>query len=270
MPASVPRAAGRTVFGRDPGAYARARLPYPERVYEVLESRCGLRPGTAVFEIGPGTGIATRELLRRGAMPLTAVEPNRRLASYLECSLGHDRARVRILRQPFERATLPPASFDLGVAATSFHWLPERTALRRVARALRPGGWWAAWWAHHGDPHRTSAFHESLQPLYEHLEGRPTSKESARQRQARTRRGRILALESTGTFDRIRYEYIHWNVTLSTERVTALWGTFSDILILPPKQRAWFLSELARIADEQFHGSVTFPGLTPLLTARRV
>ncbi|EQD38338.1 Methyltransferase type 11, partial [mine drainage metagenome] len=51
----------------------------------------------------------------------------------------------------FEEVPLRPGSFDLGVAATSFHWLPERRGLRKVARALRPGGWWAAWGNEHGD-----------------------------------------------------------------------------------------------------------------------
>ena len=55
----VPRSEGRTVFGRDPALYDRARPGYPERVFEILRDRCGLRPGTAVLEIGPGPGTAT-------------------------------------------------------------------------------------------------------------------------------------------------------------------------------------------------------------------
>ena len=60
-------------------------------MFEILASRCGLRPGAAVFEIGPGTGIATRELLRLGADPLTVVEPDRRLVGFLLRSISASR-----------------------------------------------------------------------------------------------------------------------------------------------------------------------------------
>jgi SAM-dependent methyltransferase len=270
MPKKAPRRVRKRVFGRDPEAYDDARLPYPKRVYEILTTRCGLHPGAELFEIGPGTGIATRELLRLGADRLTLVEPDRRLARYLVDSLGSLGDRVKLSIEPFERTALPAASFDLGVAATSFHWLPERVALRKVARALKPGGWWATWNNHHSDPYRPSPFHRALQPLYRELSygrigGGPT-KASA----ARDRTNRLRALESVGKFDRVSREDIRWTVTLGTARVKALWGTFSDIATLPPKKRDWFLTELGRIVDGQFGHEVTFPMLTPIYTARRV
>jgi hypothetical protein len=53
---------GRRLFGADPAGYDFARPGHAERVYEVLVERCGLRPGTSVLEVGPGTGQATRRL----------------------------------------------------------------------------------------------------------------------------------------------------------------------------------------------------------------
>jgi hypothetical protein len=73
-----------------------------------------------------------------------------------------------------------------------------------------------------------------------------------------------------GTFDHISSEDIRWSVTLTTARVKALWGTLSEIITLPSGKREWFLTELGRIADEQFAGEVTLPLLTPIYTARRV
>jgi SAM-dependent methyltransferase len=55
--------ARRWCFDRDPDAYARWRPGYPDRLYAILERVCGLGLETAVLEIGPGTGQATRELL---------------------------------------------------------------------------------------------------------------------------------------------------------------------------------------------------------------
>jgi SAM-dependent methyltransferase len=257
------------VFGRDPETYDRTRLPYPKRVYDILTTRCGLRHSAAVFEVGPGTGIATRELLKLGADPIMLVEPDRRLARYLLNRLGNHDGRVRVVTDPFERVVLPRGGFDLGVAASSFHWLPERLALRKVARALKPGGWWATWNNHHGDPYRTSSFHRALQPLYRELSGR-NEKGYTKARAVKDRRDRIRALESVEKFDHISREDIRWTATLGAARVRALWGTFSDIVTLPPKKREWFLTELARVVDEQFGHRVEIPMLTPVYTARKL
>jgi SAM-dependent methyltransferase len=273
MPPKVSRRVRKGVFGRDPEAYHRARLPYPKRVYEILTTRCSLRPGTSVFEIGPGTGIATRELLRLGADPITLIEPDRRLVRYLDGALGGAVGRVDFSPGSFEHSTLPAHSFDLGVAATSFHWLPERLALRKIARALRPGGWWATWNSYHGDPFRPGRFHRALQPLYQELtpgRKKPRGPVDAKASAARYRRNRIIALRSVGKFDRISREEIRWSVTLGTERVKALWGSFSEIVTLPPWTRERFLRELGRIAEEQFEGEVDLPVLTSIYTARRV
>jgi hypothetical protein len=71
---------GRQAFGENPARYHSSRPEYPEWVYATLASGCGLRRRAVVFEIGTGTGTATRRLLDLGADPLTAVEPDQRLA----------------------------------------------------------------------------------------------------------------------------------------------------------------------------------------------
>jgi SAM-dependent methyltransferase len=268
----IPRTVRSSVFGRNPEAYHRARLGYPKRVYEILTTRCGLAPGAAVFEVGPGTGLASRELLRFGANPLLLVEPDRRLARYLAGALHPALDRVRFVSERFERARLDAGAFDLGVAASSFHWTPERRALRKVARALRSGGWWAMWNNHHGDPYRPSAFHRALQPLYEELSGQRhrTIGMSPKKTRRMHHRERLAAFRSVGSFDRISREDVRWNVVLTTARTQALWGTFSDVLVLPARTRRWFLAELGRVSDEQFGGKVRIPMLTPIYTARRV
>src|SRR5215831_5144204 len=100
---------GRRAFGADPQNYDRARPPYPDWVFEVLQGRCGLAPRTRTFEIGAGTGSASA-----------------RLADFLAARF---RGRAEIVPTPFEDAALPPGAFDLGIAATSFHWLEQKAGL---------------------------------------------------------------------------------------------------------------------------------------------
>jgi SAM-dependent methyltransferase len=147
----IERDAGRLLFGDDPGAYDKGRPEYPERVYELLSERFAVGPGTRVLEIGAGSGLATRRLEKLGAASIVAVEPDARLAAYLGDRVSG--AAVKVIAKPFEAVQLAPASFDLAISATAFHWLEQASALRKVADLLRPGGGWEipiirtpSWW----------------------------------------------------------------------------------------------------------------------------
>jgi SAM-dependent methyltransferase len=149
---SIDRKFGCQAFGIDPGGYHAARPAYPDWVFDVLCERCGLAPNAVTFEIGPGTGTATRRLLELGAKPLVAVEPDHRLAAFLRETVPDEALTVVI--STFEEAVLGETSFDLGLSATAFHWREEDLALNKVAKLLRPGGWWAMIWNTFGDQHR--------------------------------------------------------------------------------------------------------------------
>jgi SAM-dependent methyltransferase len=266
---AVQRRYRRRIFGRNPAQYDRVRPEYPPGVYRILAQRCGLGPGTATFEIGPGTGKATRELLRRGARPITLVEPDRRLVRFLRGTLSTAPGQVRFLAEPFESARLPSEGFDLGVAASSFHWLEERRALRKVARVLRPGGWWATWGSRTGDPYRPSAFGRAVDPLFEALPGshRPRLPERVRFRRWRDRR--LAALRDVGGFDRIRFDAVRWDRVLDTSTIVGLHRSFSDIATLPRAVREPFLAQLERLVEDEFGGRVRLHMLAPVFTARR-
>jgi 16S rRNA A1518/A1519 N6-dimethyltransferase RsmA/KsgA/DIM1 with predicted DNA glycosylase/AP lyase activity len=62
------------------------------------------------FEVGAGTGTATRRLLELGADPLIAVEPDARLVDFLRRN-DPDRA-LRILLSAFEDVELEESAFD--------------------------------------------------------------------------------------------------------------------------------------------------------------
>jgi SAM-dependent methyltransferase len=270
MWSKMTKTASRTTFGSDPASYDAARPEYPAKLYALLERRCGLGPGSRVFEIGAGTGIATRGLLARGAPHVTVVEPDARLARYLRGSIGADRAKVAILPTYFEPARQPAGSFDLGVSATAFHWLEERRALRKIARWLRPGGWWACWWNAFGDPDRPTAFQRALDPLFRTMPMSPrTQLPRKRVPPQLDRRARERALRAVGEFRNVSSEVLRWTQTLDGAHLAALYGTYSPIAILPPYHREWFLGEVARIADEEFGGRVAMRVLTPIYTAQR-
>lgn len=254
---------GRQAFGGDPVGYHRARPAYPEWVYDRLASRYGLRRHAAVFEIGAGTGIATRRLLELGADPLVAVEPDPRLADFLRADNAAQLLTVMV--STFEDASLEEKSFDLGVCATAFHWLDEDSALAKIAGLLRPGGWWVAVWNEFGDDSRPDPFHEATRELLDAPaspaageRGVPFSLDSE---------ARLAALKRSGAFDLVETQASRWTLNLDAEQTLALYGSFSNVNARSDRRAV--LGELGRIAREDFGDRVTRNMTTSLYAARR-
>jgi len=261
----IPISAGRQAFGDDPRAYAAARPDYPDTLYDRLVERCGLGPGSAVFEIGAGTGIATRRLLALGAAPLVAIEPDGRLAAHLRDTIVNPALRVE--ETAFEDTRLPLAGFDLGAAATAFHWLEQGPSLAKARAALRPGGWWAMWWHNFGGAGK-DAFQDATDHLFADTPSSPSHGKSGGPPFSLDQDARLGDLAAAG-FEDAEAEIWAWTEIYDTARVGALYGTFSPIQALAPAKREAFLDQLARIADEQFGGQVERPFTTALYTARR-
>ena len=259
----IDRAFGRQAFGSDPGRYHAARPAYPDWVFEVLCEQCGLAGGTTTFEIGAGTGTATRRLLDRGASPLVAVEPDPRMATYLRETIPDE--ALKVILSSFEEAALDAGSFDLGISATAFHWLDEATALTKIAELLRPGGWWAMVWNVFGDDSRPDPFHEATKAL---LNGPSSPSAGARNIPfALDAEARMAALERTGAFEAVEHRTSFWSLVLDPDQTVALYATYSNINIL--RDREAVLAELGRIAREEFHGHVIRNMTTSLYIAQR-
>jgi SAM-dependent methyltransferase len=259
----IHRTFGRQAFGRDPGGYHAARPAYPDWVFDVLCERCGLAPNAITFEIGAGTGTATRRLLELGANPLLAVEPDGHLATFLRETIP-DKA-LTVVVAPFEEVVLQEASFDLGLSATAFHWLTEDLALTTVAKLLRPGGWWAMVWNVFGDSHRPDPFHEATKSL---LNGfLSPSAGNGEVPFALDAEARLAALERTHVFDNVEHRTSAWSLALDPDQTVALYATYSNINIRPDREAV--LTELRRLARDEFHGRVTRNMVTSLYVARR-
>lgn len=266
MRGRIERSVGRRFFGADPRTYDAARPGHAEEVYDVLRDRCGLRPGSGVLEIGPGTGQATRRLLALGAEPLVALEPDPALAAYVRAALGD---RVEVRPTTLEEARLEPAEYDLAAAASSFHWVEEEVGLGKLRDALRPGGWVALWWTSFGDETRPDPFRLALDPLFEDVphgpsgppcEGRPSF--------ARDAELRLSALTNAG-FEEPRADELSWSRTWDTDGIRGLYSTFSPLSALEPERREELLDSVARVAETRFGGRVELPLVTSLYTARK-
>jgi SAM-dependent methyltransferase len=262
------RSEGRVVFASVAGVYAAARPDYPPRVFEILKNRCGLGPSTRVLEIGAGSGQATRALLDVGAS-VVAVEPSRALANQLEARITEGGDRLETIVAAFEDAPLAPVSFDLVVAASSFHWVDQLAGLRKTADVLRPGGWLALWWNIFGDRKAPDAFRDATDPLLRDLDQSPSAGGRDGVPFALDAAARHSDLKRLGGFQYIEHETIRWTLELDPAEVRRLYSTFSPIARLPAGQRVRILDAIERVASEEFGGRIERRMITPIYTARR-
>ncbi len=270
---TISREEGARLFGQDPAGYGTARPPYPEGVYELLVSRCGLRQGCRVLDIGAGAGAVEPRLARLGVAEVVAVEPDARLAGYLAGEAARQGWPVRVVTERFEDAALE-GPFDMVVSATAFHWVDPEPGLRKVAGLLRPGGWLALWWNVFGDVEPVThfalpdAFVSATDPVLAPLASGPSQGAEGVPYPFEVEK-RKAEIEATGAFDMVEHTQFRWDWTMDPAQVRALYSTFSNITRLPPVEQGRVLDELERIASEQFGGVVTRRFSTSIYTARR-
>ena len=150
--------AARSVFDLAAREYDAARPSYPAGLFDELEQRTGPLAGRLVLDWGAGTGIASRQLAVRGARVVSL-------------DIGEQMLRLALARSPRSDCVLANGndmpirteSVDLTAFAQSWHWFDARAATAEVARVLKPGGYWAAWW------NRASADCESWFERYQDL-----------------------------------------------------------------------------------------------------
>jgi SAM-dependent methyltransferase len=124
--------------------YARARPGYPEALFDTLAAAAGLRAGSAVADVGSGTGISSEPFLRRGCA-VYGVEPNADMRLAAEARFAAH-AGFTSVDGVAEATTLADASVDLVTVAQAFHWFDRARTRREFARILRPGGAVGLYW----------------------------------------------------------------------------------------------------------------------------
>lgn len=93
-------------------------------------------PPARLLEIGAAAGFFLDEARRRG-YDVLGIEPNAEMAGYARTTLG-----IEVLTAGLDEADLEAGAFDLACAFHVLEHLPDPVAaLRRIAAAVKPGGW---------------------------------------------------------------------------------------------------------------------------------
>jgi SAM-dependent methyltransferase len=242
--------------------YARARPRAPDEVFAALAA-CVPPPADAL-EIGCGPGNASQPLLERG-FRIHAVELGENLAAFARERLAQFPFTVQVGR--FEDAPLEPASVDLVMCSSAFHWLDRQQALRQVVKVLKPGGALALIW---GSARRTAEDNRvdaAIQAAY-----RAHAPELSREATDRMR-GTVDEIgEAIRDTPELRdYEERHFPQThrFDRQRYLDTLATFSDHATLAPERRQQLFDAIGEIIDRDFGGSVERHSLARLQLARR-
>lgn len=264
--ARLARSVGQSVFGADAAGYHFSRLGYPQQLYDSVFARTGRSSGHSVLEVGAGTGRATRDLLARGPRCLVAIEPDPRLVAFLRSVEKEDGAALTIENKRFEEVELTPESFDLAVAAASFHWLEPIPALARMRAALEPRGTLALWWNVYraggiGDP-----FADAVIPLLKNIALPPSEGDKTHISLDEAYHRRILA--ECG-FENVEYLLFRRERLLDAAGVRALYSGYSFVRELEAGARERLLGQILELVERRFDGWVPNVVLTPLYVATR-
>jgi SAM-dependent methyltransferase len=125
--------------------YARWRPGYPDALLPWLMQRAALQVGAVVADVGCGTGLFTRELLRHG-LRVHGVEPNAPMRAAGERDLAEFGAAFSAHNGSAEATGLAAGSVQLVTAAQAFHWFRPEPTRAEFARILAPGGYAALIW----------------------------------------------------------------------------------------------------------------------------
>ncbi len=240
----------RTTFDTVANHYDSARPGYPEELFDDIVSLSGLPDNGRVLEIGCGSGVATAPMARRGYRmhcvehgEELAVEARRNLATF---------PNVLVDAGAFEDFPLEQTSYDLVMAATSFHWLDQPAGYLKTAEILKPGGSFAMFRHLHVKSSQDDSFFEAVQDVY---------------RQAGMRGDFVLQdhsafagqsdeIEATGLFGPVKVRRYVWDKDYDAAGYIRLLSTFSDNLALPAETRAMLFDGIVDMIDGQFGGRI--------------
>jgi SAM-dependent methyltransferase len=251
----------RETFEEAPELYDRARPSYPDELIDDLVALAGLRAGSRVLELGPGTGKATVALAERG-LRIVGVELGEGLAAVARRNLAAF-PEVEVVNTPFE-SWEAGGPFDAVVAFTAFHWIDAEVRYEKPARLLRDGGSLAVVETRHVLPEGGDPFWAEVQADYDAVAPDPDNRPPPRPDDVPDLSEEI---EASGLFRNAAVRRYLWDAPYTADEYIAVLDTYSGHRSMPEAQR---LELYRRIRDRIGSRIVTKTYLFTLNVASRI
>lgn len=257
----------RTTFDAAAETYHGARPRYPAQLFDDLAELAELSPGSRVLEVGPGTGIATIELARRG-YAVDAIELGESLAAVARRTLApYPTVEVRV--GAFEQAEIEAEAYDLVTSATAWHWIDKSVGYIKAAQALKPGGAFAPFSNTHTYSDAGGGFFEEVQLLYERLTPEIVGDNEQLLRVEELPESLRAEIEGSGLFGPVAVRRYSWDEPYTAASYIAVLNTYSGHLALPDEKRRRLLDAIANLIDTRYGGRIVKGYGAMLYVARR-
>jgi ubiquinone/menaquinone biosynthesis C-methylase UbiE len=126
-------------WGKTAQDYAVYRSGYPESFYEMLSALGIGQPGQRILDLGTGTGVLARALVKRGAR-VTAVDIAANQIAAAQALAVQEGLAIAFSVGAAEDIDFPPASFEIITAGQSWLYFDAAVMVPKVLRLLTPEG----------------------------------------------------------------------------------------------------------------------------------
>lgn len=124
-------------WGRTSADYAKYRDIYPDEFYERIVKRGLCISGQNVLDLGTGTGVLPRNMLKYGAKWMGIDISENQIEQARLLSDGTD---IEYFCVPAEEADFPDSSFDVITACQCFWYFDHKTIIPKLCKMLKPNG----------------------------------------------------------------------------------------------------------------------------------
>ncbi|OZG57032.1 methyltransferase [Bifidobacterium tissieri] len=125
-------------WGRTSADYAKYRDIYPPEFYQMILHRGLCRDGQHVLDLGTGTGVLPRNMIRYGATWVGTDISVEQIGQARRLSAGMSGIEYRV--SSAEDVNFPDASFDVVTACQCFWYFNHEIVCHKLHRLLKPGG----------------------------------------------------------------------------------------------------------------------------------
>lgn len=247
--------------------YDRARPGYPAALFDDIVSYAKLNDQSRILEVGCGSGQATLPLARRG-YAVDCLEPGAQMASIARANLARF-PKATVQRADFESFSHPPASYDLLLSATAFHWVDPKIRFRKARDLLVDRAALALFWHRPVQTEASGDFLEAVQRVYQSAAPELSSNRMPPPHPDQAATEYEDLIPASGCFSELEIRRHYTATPYSARAYVDLLATFSDHQKLEASKRKRLLADIEKLIDEQFSGSVIRETVALLYLARR-
>lgn len=119
--------------------YTRYRVPYPEALIDIVASRCGIGPGSAVLDLGCGPGPLVIAFAKRGATA-TGMDPDTEMLAAAKAAAAEAGVMLHLIEGSSWDLGPSIGRYRLVTMGRSFHWMDRDATLAALDQMIEPGG----------------------------------------------------------------------------------------------------------------------------------